>query len=58
MNDQPTSSEQPKPAEEQPASTAEVDLEALTKAVERLWRRDLAIERERLNGGARPDQPW
>ena len=56
MSDQPNSSEQPRPAENQPASAAEVDLEALTQAVERLWRRDLAIERERLNGGARPDQ--
>ena len=58
MSEQPTNSEQPKPTKDQPASAAEVDLEALTEAVERLWRRDLAIERERLNGGARPDQHW
>lgn len=30
----------------------EVDLRALTDAVERLWRRELEIERERLWGGA------
>jgi hypothetical protein len=34
----------------------EVDLVALTDAVERLWRRDLEIERERLWGGTRPRQ--
>ena len=32
----------------------EIDIAALTDAVERLWRRDLEIERERLWGGTRP----
>jgi hypothetical protein len=58
MSDQPNNSDQPAPPQAQPDQAAEVDLEALTLAVERLLRRDLAIERERLNGGARPDQQW
>ncbi len=31
-----------------------IDIAALTDAVERLWRRDLEIERERLGGGKAP----
>ena len=31
-----------------------IDIAALTDAVERLWRRDLEIERERLGGGNAP----
>ncbi len=58
MSDQPNSSEQPEAIENQPSQTGEVDLEVLTQAVERLWRRDLAIERERLSGGTRSDQQW
>jgi len=58
MNDQPAPSEQPQPAEDRPVSASDIDLEALTKAVERLWRHDLALERERLNGVTSPDQRW
>ena len=36
----------------------EIDLAALTDAVERLWRRDLEIERERLWGRTRPRQSF
>jgi hypothetical protein len=38
------------PAEDQRAEDEEIDMDALTAAVERLLRRDLAIERERLRG--------
>ena len=39
----------------EPTASAEgIDLAALTDAVERLWRRDLEIERERLWGATRP----
>lgn len=52
-------SEQQPPAQDHrqqaplPKHPEPVDLEALTKAVERLLRRDLAIERERIRGTRR-----
>ncbi len=42
-----------RPAEEPPAGQAGVNIEALTAAVERLLRRDLEIERERLGSTRR-----
>lgn len=47
QNQQPGAQPPAKP----PASKQAVDIAALTAAVERLLRRDLAIERERLRGG-------
>jgi hypothetical protein len=38
-----------------PAEEPEIDLEALTSAVERLLRRDLRLERERAFGNERRD---
>lgn len=54
--------EHPEP-QNQPAASAqgvtgadpEIDLDALTDAVERLLRRDLRLERERAFGADRPD---
>lgn len=56
MNDQATNADQPEPTEA--PKSPDVDLEALTLAVERLLRRELALERERLDGGTRTDQRW
>ena len=50
--DEPTEPENQPPAK---AEEPEIDLEALTSAVERLLRRDLRLERERGFGADRPD---
>ncbi|HYF65010.1 MAG TPA: hypothetical protein VD886_19450 [Herpetosiphonaceae bacterium] len=44
----------PASAQGTPAREPEIDLEALTSAVERLLRRDLRLERERAGGEERP----
>lgn len=51
MDDHTEPENQPNPQQEEP----EIDLEALTNAVERLLRRDLRLERERTFGADRPD---
>jgi hypothetical protein len=51
--DEPNQPEnQPPPAQQE---EPEIDLEALTSAVERLLRRDLRLERERAFGNERRD---
>ena len=50
--DEPTEPENQPPAK---AEEPEIDLEALTSAVERLLRRDLRLDRERAFGNERRD---
>ena len=56
MDEHPEPQNQP-PASSQaaPGEEPEIDLDALTAAVERLLRRDLRLERERAFGADRPD---
>ena len=51
MNDQPPPSPPPADSTPPPADASPaIDLDALARAVERLWRRDLLVARERLRG--------
>ncbi len=50
MDEQEQQPEGVRPAKEPPAGQNAIDIDALTAAVERLLRRDIEIERERLHG--------